>query len=97
MLTVFERIPDLFVEVYDRQFATWAAEFRRRGNRQALVFKRRPGEAVLLDSEGREIERGCWLEATVESAGRIVIRPASEHDEEMIARHVRELRGYVLQ
>lgn len=97
MLTAFERIPEMFIEMYDPQFQAWAREFRRRGNRQAILFRRRPGAVVLLDGNGQEIAYGCWLEATVESAGRVVIRPATEHDEEMIERHVREMRPYVLQ
>jgi hypothetical protein len=31
MLTVFEKIPDLFVQHYDVSFQTWAREFRKRG------------------------------------------------------------------
>lgn len=95
MITVFEKIPDLFVEMYDFQFQTWAREFRARGPKCAIVFRRRPGEVALLDAEGRTIERGAWLEAHFDGV-RIVVRPASEHDEEMIARHVREMSGHVL-
>lgn len=95
MITVFEKIPDVFVEAYDYQFRVWAAEFRARGARCAIVFGRRAGEAALLDAGGRVVMRGCWLQAEVDR-GRVVIRPASEHDAEMIARHVREFHGAVL-
>lgn len=97
MITVFEKIPDLFVQIYDAQFQVWAREFRRRGNKCAVVFRRRPGAAALLDCEGRVIEAGAWLQAHVEGPGRVVIRPATEQDAELIARHVREMRGAVLQ
>lgn len=101
MLTVFERIPDLFVEMYDPQFKVWAAEFRRRGPRQAIEFNPLPGAAPLYDGEGRIIRKGVWLEAEVDpshpQAPRVIIRPATEHDEEMIARHVREMKPHVLQ
>lgn len=101
MLTVFERVPDVFVEMYDAEFRVWAAEFRRRGVRQAIEFRRRPGVPVLLDGEGRPIVAGAWLEAEVDlsraACPRVVIRPASAADEEAIARHCREMRSHVLQ
>lgn len=97
MLTVFDQIPDAFVELYDAQFRTWAREFRRRGKRCAIVFHVKPGSVPILDGEGRRVVRGVWLEAQVEGGGRMVIRPATEHDAEMIARHVREMQGAWLQ
>jgi hypothetical protein len=100
MITVFERIPDLFVQIYDPQFRVWAAEFARRGPKCAIVFDRPPGVPALLDEEGRVVAAGCWLEAEVDrsrSDVRVVIRPASEHDAEMIARHCREMLPHVLQ
>lgn len=102
MLTVFEKIPDLFVEVYDHQFQTWAREFRKRGARCAIVFNPVPGVAPRRDEEGRLVAAGAWLTADVDASGggrepRIVIRPATEHDAEMIARHVRAMSPHVLQ
>lgn len=100
MITVFEKIPDLFVEVYDPQFQTWAREYRRRGARCAIVFNPVPGVAPALDGEGRVVAAGAWLTAEVDGGGarpRMVIRPATEHDAEMIARHVRALSPHVLQ
>lgn len=99
-VTVFEKIPDLFVELYDQQFQTWAREFRARGRRCAIVFNLAPGEMPKFDGEGRMVAVGCWLEAQIEAGigePRIVIRPASEHDEEMIARHTRAMAPHVLQ
>lgn len=101
MITIFERIPDLFVEMYDAQFQVWAREFGARGTRQAIVFARAPGVPVLLDAEGRPIVAGVWLQAEVDrapgGAARVVIRPADEHAEELIARHCREMRAHVMQ
>lgn len=98
MLTVFEKIPDPFVQAYDAQFQTWAREFRTRGVRCCVEFARRPGVPALLDGEGREIKRGAWLVAEVDRSRpqepRIVIRPADDFAEEVIARHARELQGY---
>lgn len=100
MITVFEKIPDQFVQMYDRQFQAWAAEFKKRGRKCAIVFNRPPGAPPILDEEGRVVAAGCWLDAQVEITGgepHVTIRPASEHDEEMIARHCREMRSFILQ
>lgn len=97
MTTVFERIPDLFVELYDAQFQSWAREYRRRGNRCAVVFRPVPGVAPAVDAEGRIVMAGAWLTARVDGPGRVVIRPATGHDEELIARHVRAMSPHVLQ
>lgn len=97
MLTVFEKIPDPFVQAYDAQFQTWAREFRTRGPRCCVVFERRPGAPVLLDGEGRAIKRGAWLVAEVDKSKprepKIVIRPADDFAEDLIAKHTRELQG----
>jgi hypothetical protein len=98
MITVFDGIPDLFVELYDAQFQTWAREFRARGRKCAIVFNPPPGATPKFDGEGRMVAEGCWLEATVDlPAGKIEIRAASEHDAEMIARHCAAMRPHVLQ
>lgn len=100
MLTVFEKIPVLFVEMYDAQFGVWAQEFRKRGAKQAIEFAPVPGVPRILDAEGRPVQKGARFEAEVDRSGgeiRVVIRPASEHDEEMIARHVSEMKRFRLQ
>lgn len=96
MITVFERIPDLFVALYDAQFQTWAREFRARGPLVAIQFRRPPGVVPLLDAEGRPIHAGAWLVADPDG-GRMVVRPASPQDAELIERHCREMRPHVLQ
>lgn len=101
VITVFEKIPPLFVELYDPQFKIWAAEFRTRGRRCAIVFNLKPGQPVPRDGEGRPIAAGAWLQAEVDRSRpqtpRVIIRPATPHDEEMIARHVADMRPHVLQ
>jgi hypothetical protein len=91
MITVFDaKIPELFVQVYDPQFQMWAREFRTRGRKCAIVFNPAPGAAPKFDEEGRMVAVGACsrLEARGVGEPRIVIKPASEHDAEMIARHV---------
>lgn len=98
--TEFEKIPPLFVELYRYQFEVWAREYRKRGPKCAIVFARRPGSAVLLDAGGRPIQAGAWLTAELDVVGthcRFVVRPATDHDAEMIERHCLEMRGQALQ
>lgn len=101
MITVFDaKIPEIFVELYDPQFRLWAREFRTRGRKCAIVFNLAPGSEPKFDEDGRMIAAGAWLEAQVEAGigePRIVIKPASEHDAEMIARHCHEMKRHVLQ
>lgn len=101
MITVFQRVPDLFVSMYDAELQTWAREFRARGPKVAIQFRRPAGMPALLDAGGRPIMAGAWLEAEVDrslpGSLRIVVRPASEHDAELIARHVREMSPHELQ
>lgn len=114
MITVFERIPVFFVEMYDAQFQQWARELRTRGYHQAIPFFVPPGKPVrwredgfpeTLNEEGEWIARGCWLEAHYDAgltagAGlepKMVIRPRTDADAELIERHCREMARYRLQ
>jgi hypothetical protein len=100
MITVFERIPDFFVQLYDEQFQQWAREFRTRGQYQAIVFEPVPGRIALLDMHGQPVWKGCWLEAEVDRSQpqtpRVVIKPRTDHDAEMIERHVKEMMPHRL-
>lgn len=97
MITIFEKIPELFIELYDSSFQVWAREFRIRGPRCAIEFIRPPGASALLDPEGRVIRKGAWLVAEPQDDGVMKISPASDLDAEIIERHVREMRPHVLQ
>lgn len=97
MLTVFEKIPDLFVQHYDGSFQVWAREFRKRGARCAIPFDLRPGEVRLLDAGGRPVWKGAWLVAEVDRSQpqhvRVVIRPEDEAQAAAIEKHTREMAG----
>lgn len=101
MLTIFEKIPDLFIELYDAQFQQWAREFRTRGRYAAIVFNRPAGTPIQMDESGQPVWHGCWLSAEIDSTliggPRVVIKPRTEHDEEMILRHCREMSPHWLQ
>lgn len=98
MITVFEKIPEQFVQAYDAQFQTWAREFRTRGPRCCVEFARPVGTAVLLDEGGRPIKFGAWLTAEVDKSKpqepKIVIRPADGFAEELIARHTKDMQRF---
>jgi hypothetical protein len=100
MITSFEKIPDLFIELYDAQFQIWAREFRARGRYAAIVFNRPPGTPMEMDAEGQPVWHGCWLAAEIDrgliGGPRVVIRPRTDHDAEMIERHCREMAAHVL-
>lgn len=100
MITVFEKIPDIFVQRYDAQFAQWAREFRTRGHYAAIVFDRMPGQGVVLGPDGEPVWRGAWFEAEVDRSRpdgvRVVIKPRTEHDVEMVERHCREIGPWML-
>lgn len=89
MVTVFERIPDAFVELYDAQFRRWAENFGRVG-RVAAFRLRRPVEPLVMARDRRKII-GVRLEAEVDG-GRMVVRPQTDADAEAIARHVVDMR-----
>jgi hypothetical protein len=88
-VTVFERIPDAFVELYDAQFRGWAANFKRVGRVAAFRLKR-PVDPLVVARDQRKIV-GVRLEAEVDG-GRITIRPQTDADAEAIARHVVDMR-----
>lgn len=93
MLTVFERIPDLFVQHYDSSFQTWAREFRKRGAECAIPFDREPGVPVILGPDGKPSWKGAWLVAEVDRSQpqlpRVVIKPRDDAAEAAIERHTR--------
>lgn len=97
MLTVFERLPELFVQHYDASFQVWAREFRKRGDRCAIPFDRKPGVPAILDSEGRPVWKGAWLVAEVDRSRpqevRVVIKPENDEAAAAIERHTREMAG----
>jgi hypothetical protein len=99
MITIFEKIPDLFVELYDAQFQLWSREFRTRGPYAAIVFNLPPGTPMQMDEDGQPVWHGAWLHAQIDhliGMTRVIIRPRTEHDADMITRHCREMMPHVL-
>lgn len=95
MQTVFERIPEIFVEAYDRQFVLWARQFKETGPVVAFRLKV-PVEALPFARDQRRII-GVRLKAELDvsqpQAPRMVITPQTDADEEAIKRHCFDLRA----
>jgi hypothetical protein len=96
MITAFERIPELFVSVYDADFQRWGRGFRKIGSRYTLRLKK-PVAPLAVRTDGRVIV-GVVLKADVERAvdgtvKRVVIMPADEANAEAIRRHTADLKA----
>lgn len=100
MITVFEGLPDLFVQHYDSSFQVWAREFRTRGTKCAIPFDREPGRPVILGPDGKPPWRGAWLVAEVDRTRpqevRVVIKPADDAASAAIERHTRTMAEHWL-
>jgi hypothetical protein len=98
--TVFEKIPDLFIDHYDSSFQVWAREFQKRGRRCAIPFDRRPGEIGLLDAGGRPIFKGAWFVAEVDRSEpqnpKMVIKPEDDFNADLVERHVQQMSRFWL-
>jgi len=100
MITVgrvkFRRIPDYFLERYDREFAAWADEIKRGTfqSRRLFVFREGGFAADSPDPEqGKEL-LGAWLFCRI-SRKAVEIEPFTKRDEERIRVHCArmQLRG----
>ena len=104
MITIFNKIPDLFVELYDAQFRQWAREFRERtekfGPQAAIVFNPVPGQSADLDEHGQTVWKGAWFRAEVDKSNpanvRVIISPKTPHDEEMVLKHTFDMSPHRL-
>jgi hypothetical protein len=98
MLMVFERVPDLFVQIYHPELTHWAARPDKVGM-VATIMLRRPIEPIPFAKDQRRIV-GVRLRAHVDKTRtgdlQIVVRPSSEADAEAIARHVVDMRPQIL-
>ena len=98
MMTLFDGIPDVFVEKYDAQFLEWARDFRTKGAKCAIVFDVLPGQVPALDVAGNLVWAGAWMTAQVETLrGKrvMVVRPATDWDRNLIETHCWNLRRWM--
>ena len=98
MITVFERIPEVFVNAYDAQFKAWSRQFREIGPIVGFRLKK-PIEALPFEKrQGRIIgvRLKADIDASVPDKPRMVIQPQTLEDEEAIKRHCFDLKALVL-
>lgn len=92
MLTEFQRIPEAFVERYDAELQTWAANLSKWGP-QCQIKLRGPVRGVpLFDEHGERPLLHVRLKARRDGS-RMVVMPAGEFSEDLIRRHVEALRN----
>lgn len=94
MLTVFDRIPDYFVERYDAELQAWGANFAKIGAVKHIVLR----EGYLADLSP-EAEQGAVLLQVVlvakmeRLAERVTVSPRGEQDEALIAKHCEKMQA----
>lgn len=92
MLTIFDRIPDFFVERYDDELTAWGKNFGKIGAVKTIVLR----EGYLADLSPNE-EQGAVLLAVLLVAKmekfreRVTVSPKTEQDEALIRRHCEKL------
>jgi hypothetical protein len=93
MLTVFDRIPDFFVERYDEELQAWGRNFGKIGPIKTIVLKEGPFSDLSPDPEQGAVLLGVKLIAKMErSRDRVEVSPLSERDEEIIRRHCEKMQ-----
>ena len=92
MITVFERIPDFFVERYDEELQAWGRNFGKIGPVKAIILKEGPFSDLSPDPEQGAVLIQVKLIAKMERLrGRVTVTPFTEQDEELIRKHCDKL------
>ena len=96
MLTVFEKIPDFFIERYDEELQAWGKNFRAIGPVKTFVLKEGHFADISPDPELGAVLLGCRLIARMERGftGRppkMTVSPFDERDERIIANHCEKM------
>lgn len=90
--TNFERLPDLFLRVYERHLLAWASDFAKYGPSIEVDLLRAPGSAIDLRVLSRTVRLGArFWKHPVSGDRRITIAPLSGRDAEIVAKHVEAL------
>ena len=91
-VTVFERIPDFFVERYDDEIVAWGANFSKIGPIKHIVLREGYFSDLSPNPEQGAVLLRVALVAEVSSRrDKIVVRPLDEQSEALIARHCEKL------
>lgn len=95
MLTVFERVPDWFVERYDDEICAWARNFSKIGPVKAIVLREGHLADVSPDPEQGAVLLQVKLIAKMECQHeRVTIAPADEQSERLIALHCEKMQRH---
>jgi hypothetical protein len=93
MLTIFERIPDFFIERYNEELCVWGRNFQALGCIKSIVLK----EGALSDpspdpEQGAQLLRVRLLARFEWLRQRMTVTPYSDADEMLIAKHCEKLQ-----
>jgi hypothetical protein len=92
MITVFERIPDYFIERYNDELCAWGKNFAKIGVVKSIMLR----EGVFSDSSPNE-EQGAKLMVVrllarmSRQSRRVTVCPFSDMDEQLIAKHCEKM------
>jgi hypothetical protein len=92
---VFENVAEAFVRAYRAELAAWGRNFGKSGGGTTIVLRSVRGAEVKLDEWGQPPMLGVELVARVEKRRdgrlRLLISPADEQSERLIALHAEEI------
>lgn len=92
MLTVFERVPDWFIEKYDAEICAWAQNFQKIGPVKSIVLREGRLSDSSPDPEQGPVLLQVRLIAKMERRhDRVTIAPADEQSERLIANHCQKM------
>lgn len=97
-VTIFEYrsgrpMPDYFVERYDDELSAWGANFSKIGPIKNIVLREGHFADLSPQEEQGAVLLGVQLVAEVSSQrDRVVVRPLSDQDEALIARHCEKMQ-----
>jgi hypothetical protein len=103
VITVFERIPDYFIERYNEELCAWGENFSKIGPVKSIVLKEGrlslmpdfPGQIITWDREQGPPLKGVKLIAKMERQhDRVTVAPQTEVDEQIIARHCEKMQRF---
>jgi hypothetical protein len=92
MMTVFDRIPDYFVERYNAELCAWGANFSKVGPVKAIILREGQFADPSPDEEQGAVLLQVRLLARYERLkDRMTVEPYTGQDEMLIARHCEKM------
>lgn len=93
MITVFDRIPDYFVERYNDELVAWGKNFAKIGPVKAIVLREGFLAAMSPNEEqGAELLQVRLFARHERLKGRMTVEPYTELDERLIANHCEKMQ-----